>query len=110
MDATYYNESMNTDAAEAILIGHYAVNDKLKWKNSHGDGDSNSDRDRNKNLMIASNIQNEESLILNSSLNLNSHHITDTPPTMYKSKGSKELFSAPLIERFSNGNVVLPPK
>lgn len=106
MDATYYNQSMSTDAAEAILIGYYAVNDKLKWKNSHDD----SDRDRNKYLINASNIQNEESLTSNSSLEPNSLHITDTPATMYKSKEIKELFSAPLIERFSNGNVVLPPK
>ena len=62
---------MNTDAAEAILLGHFAVNEKLGW---------NRERSEERNgTAHSSYFQNQAS-----------------------------YFKPPLVERFTNGNVVLP--
>ena len=62
---------MNTDAAEAILLGHFAVNEKLGWS---------SERAGLKDLTTHSSY-------------LHNH---------------TRFFKPPLVERFTNGNVVLP--
>lgn len=80
MEDHFYQGPMNTDAAEAILIGHFAVNDKLRWSSQHTQKESNS--------QITSEIKEVNIL----------------------SQKQETIFSTPLIERFSNGNVVLPKR
>ena len=101
LDAKYYSQRINTDAAEAILIGYYTVNDKLKWKISSRETfeDSNTSIGT---LCIPSN-------------STDSNIIAETAGIVYTShQGKKEmkkrLFSIPLVERFSNGNVIPPPR
>ena len=101
MDATYYSQTINTDAAEAILIGYYAVNDKLKWPISL------------RELSQQSDTSIVDSCILNNPTDMNI--IAENVGIAYESpKGKKELkkrlFDVPLVERFSNGNVIPPPK
>lgn len=80
MEENFYQGPMNTDAAEAILIGHYAVNVKLKWSSQHAQRESS--------YGIYSEIK-EESI---------------------QSQKQETIYPTPLIERFSNGNVVLPSR
>jgi hypothetical protein len=80
MEGDFYQGPMNTDAAEAILIGHYAVNDKLKWSSQRVQKKSNID--------ITSEMKEEK----------------------IKIQRLEKMFPTPLIERFSNGNVVLPKR
>lgn len=80
MEENFYQGPMNTDAAEAILIGHYAVNDKLKWSSQHAQKKSNNG--------IDSEIKEESAM----------------------SQKQETIYPTPLIERFSNGNVVLPSR
>jgi hypothetical protein len=80
MEGDFYQGPMNTDAAEAILIGHYAVNDKLKWSSQRVQKESNID--------ITSEMKEEK----------------------IKIQRLEKMFPTPLIERFSNGNVVLPKR
>ena len=77
---------MNTDAAEAILLGHYAVSDKLKWRGS---------RRTTKNMEIQNGI------------NLNDDD--DNRSQVVQTYAVDDLFVKPLIDRYSNGNVILPP-
>ena len=77
---------MNTDAAEAILLGHYAVSDKLKWRGS-------------KRIPKNMEIQN--------GINLNDDD--DNRSQVVQTYAVDELFARPLIDRYSNGNVILPP-
>lgn len=71
---------MNTDAAEAILIGHFAVNDKLKWSTQCGHSESN--------IGVTTEMKGKNA----------------------QSQKQETNFRTPLIERFSNGNVVLPTR
>jgi hypothetical protein len=80
MEGDFYQGPMNTDAAEAILIGHYAVNDKLKWSSQRVQKESNID--------LTSEMKEEK----------------------IKIQRLEKMFPTPLIERFSNGNVVLPKR
>jgi hypothetical protein len=61
---------MNTDAAEAILLGHFAVNEKLGWNREKPDA-----------KRTAQPCCSQEQL---------------------------SVFKPPLVERYTNGNVVLP--
>ena len=101
LDAKYYSQRINTDAAEAILIGYYTVNDKLKWKIS------------SREIFEDSNTSIGDLCIPNNSTN--SNFIAETAGIVYASHEGKKvmkkrLFSIPLVERFSNGNVIPPPK
>jgi hypothetical protein len=80
MEEDFYKGPMNTDAAEAILIGHYAVNDKLKWSSQRAQKESS--------IKISSEMEEKET----------------------QSQRLETMFPTPLIERFSNGNVVLPKR
>ena len=77
---------MNTDAAEAILLGHYAVSDKLKWRGSRRT------------------IENRET---QSGVNLDGDN--ENRSQVVQTYAVDELFAIPLIDRYSNGNVILPP-
>ena len=77
---------MNTDAAEAILLGHYAVSDKLKWRGSR---------------RTIKNMETQNGINLNDDSENQSQQIQT-----YAVDG---LFVKPLIDRYSNGNVILPP-
>jgi hypothetical protein len=72
---SYYNKPMNTDAAEAILIGYYSV--KVKLAGLHGLGFSQEGPEASAAAAAAVSVQ----------------------PS-----------SNQLIERYCNGNVVLPPR
>lgn len=88
MDVDYYEGPMNTDAAEAIMIGHYAVNDKLLWSSQ-------------KSLALQ-----KSTIIPTSDSIANSDSDIELQPLTQR----EGMFSLPLIERYSNGNVVLPPR
>ena len=66
---------MNTDAAEAILLGYFAVNEKLKWGRERSEANQ-----------------------IERSVNAYSCHFQE----------QMSIFKPPLVERYTNGNVVLP--
>jgi hypothetical protein len=67
-----------------ILIGHYALHDKLRWPSHRFNS--------------------------NETNNCNNDDGTSDNDNIKKGVNMKGLFSIPLIERYSNGNVILPPK
>lgn len=72
---------MNTDVSEAILLGFYVVNDKLKWSYNNP-----------KSTELSLSISDDE---FSSSVQISREN---------------EKFAVPLINRYTNGNVILPQK
>ena len=80
LDEELFVGPMNTDVSEAILLGFYVVNDKLMWS-----------------------CNNPKFTELSSS-------ISDDKCSSVQIPREKGKFSVPLINRYTNGNVILPQK
>jgi hypothetical protein len=89
LDEELFIGPMNTDTSEAILLGFYVVHDKLMW--AHTDPRS---------LGQSFSISDEECSEVRTDLDINSQNRRD----------NYLKFAAPLIHRYTNGNVILPPK
>ena len=89
LDEELFVGPMNTDTSEAILLGFYVVHDKLMW--SYTDPRS---------LEQPFSISDGECSSVR----------TDGDINLQFRRDDDLKFAAPLIQRYTNGNVILPPK
>jgi hypothetical protein len=80
---------MNTDTSEAILLGFYVVHDKLMWAYTDP-----------RSLEQSFSVSDEECSSVRTDIDINSQVRRD----------NNLKLAAPLIHRYTNGNVILPPK